>query len=212
MVVHHGALSPTDLGRIEMAASLVCRIDGCNNPIRNEKRLLCARHYQKLRRHGDPEHPDRGAKATQFYETFVLLSAQDDCIIWPFTKLRGGYASMSVNGVNRVVSRLACEAIHGSPPTASHEAAHTCGNGHLACVNPRHLAWKTPKENSADRLVHKTLLPDVRKRRAFVRSGRKKLTAQQTEAIAASAGLQRELAQQYGVCVQTIRKVRRGTY
>jgi hypothetical protein len=33
-------------------------------------------------------------------------------------------------------------------------AAHSCGNGHLGCVNPRHLRWATAKENAHDELLH----------------------------------------------------------
>jgi hypothetical protein len=51
---------------------------------------------------------------------------------------------------------MACEAVNGPPPTAAYEAAHLCGNGHLACVNPRHVVWKTRADNHADKLIHGT--------------------------------------------------------
>jgi hypothetical protein len=45
-------------------------------------------------------------------------------------------------------------AAHGEPPTARHEAAHSCGKGHLGCVHPGHLSWKTRNENRADMVRH----------------------------------------------------------
>lgn len=33
-------------------------------------------------------------------------------------------------------------------------ATHICGNGHLSCVNPKHLAWGSPADNARDAVVH----------------------------------------------------------
>lgn len=33
-------------------------------------------------------------------------------------------------------------------------ATHACGNGHLSCVNPKHLKWGSPSDNSKDAAVH----------------------------------------------------------
>jgi hypothetical protein len=51
-----------------------------------------------------------------------------------------------------------CELVHGFAPSDNHEAAHSCGNGHLGCVNPNHLRWDTPSGNAADKYEHGTLL------------------------------------------------------
>jgi hypothetical protein len=52
---------------------------------------------------------------------------------------------------------MMCELVHGPSPSKKHQAAHNCGNGHLGCVNPSHLCWKTPRENSLDMWKHGTM-------------------------------------------------------
>jgi hypothetical protein len=49
-----------------------------------------------------------------------------------------------------------CQLVHGDPPTPAHQAAHSCGSGHLGCVNPKHLSWKTQSENQLDCREHGT--------------------------------------------------------
>lgn len=91
-----------------------------------------------------------------FLECEVISFQGDECLTWPFAKHVNGYGKIVVNKKQKTVSRLVCEIIHGQKPTEKHEAAHSCGNGHLGCVNPNHLSWKTPKENQADRILHGT--------------------------------------------------------
>lgn len=85
-----------------------------------------------------------------------LWAETDDCIIWPFARCHKGYAVMILDGKRREVARIACEAVNGLPPTKDHEAAHSCGKGHLGCINHRHVRWATAKENAADRSLHGT--------------------------------------------------------
>ena len=95
-------------------------------------------------------------KPREFFEQVVLPYRGEDCLIWPFATDRKGYARLSVNNENCRVHRLACIAVHGAPPSSSHQAAHSCGKGSSACVAPSHLSWKTPLENSADTKLHGT--------------------------------------------------------
>lgn len=41
-----------------------CRVDGCTDPVKVKKEMLCGRHYVRLRRHGDAEAYKRRPKAT----------------------------------------------------------------------------------------------------------------------------------------------------
>jgi DNA-binding transcriptional regulator YiaG len=52
---------------------------------------------------------------------------------------------------------MMCELAHGPAPSEKHQAAHNCGKGHLGCVNPAHLEWKTNLENQLDRFEHGTM-------------------------------------------------------
>ncbi|WP_299813508.1 hypothetical protein [Tardiphaga sp.] len=81
----------------------------------------------------------------------------DECLIWPFA--RGGTRGdglATFRGKQTSANYVMCILAHGEPPTPKHESAHSCGRGHDACVNPKHLRWATRKENLADRLIHGT--------------------------------------------------------
>ena len=87
-----------------------------------------------------------------------VLSASEQpkyCIRWPYA-LNGNRAAIRFNGKAALVSRIVCERVNGPPPSPYHEAAHSCGNGHEACINPDHLRWATSTENHADMLEHGT--------------------------------------------------------
>lgn len=83
--------------------------------------------------------------------------AGDDCLKWPFGKNWNGYGNLVYEGKNWKANRVMCLLAHGKPPTPKHVAAHNCNNGHLGCVNPKHLQWKTPRENLLDRRAAGTL-------------------------------------------------------
>lgn len=76
------------------------------------------------------------------------------CLVWPFYRIPAGYGQLGLDGKMHYAHRLICELAHGKPPTSKHEAAHRCGNGHLGCVNPKHLAWKTKQENRLESNAH----------------------------------------------------------
>lgn len=131
----------------------------------------------------------------------------NDCLIWPFHRDRQGYGRMTrANGLSALAHRRMAILAHGEPPTALHQAAHCCNCGHLGCVNPKHLAWKTQAENAADRILAGTANRGERHNHArltemAVQDIRKRL--------AAGVGFQ-HLGNDYGVHEQTIRDISNG--
>jgi hypothetical protein len=88
---------------------------------------------------------------------FVSVAAAhigEECLFWPYGRNSAGYGHVGGKAGWFLVHRLVCEAVHGAAPDDKPEAAHLCGNGHLGCCNPAHLAWKSSKENKADNIAH----------------------------------------------------------
>lgn len=56
------------------------------------------------------------------------------CLIWPFNRAQNGYPTAGKNNAIRP-HRLMCERRNGPAPSSKHQAAHSCGKGHLGCVN-----------------------------------------------------------------------------
>ena len=138
-----------------MADPKICAIEGCGKPLR--KRGWCESHYKRWRRHGDPMGGGTYCnELRRFFQGVVLRFKGSECLIWPYTRNRSGYAQMRWDGRPQNVHRLVCEAVYGPPPTPQHEAAHNCGKGHEGCVTPRHAYWATPVENQADKIRHGT--------------------------------------------------------
>lgn len=172
----------------------ICSIEGCGKP--HWAYGWCVAHQRRFRRHG---HPLAGrtfeGTAQAWLETHKNFSG-DECLIWPFKRNWQGYARMYHEGKQTMVSRLICVHRRGPPPTPKHEAAHSCGKGHLGCVNGSHLRWATRKENHADMLIHGTH-----------GRGERNSTAKLTEAdvlairaLRAATGLsQSKIARRYGV-------------
>lgn len=147
-----------------------------------------------------PPNKGQGA-AIKFLRKHVSYSG-DDCLIWPFNRAKPhGYGTLGFNGRPHRAHRLMCELAHGAPPTPKHQAAHSCGKGHLGCVNPRHLSWKTEAENQYDRHLHGT----NRKKG----TPRYKLTWQKVAKIRALEGKmsQQAIARKFGVTHGLISKV-----
>lgn len=88
------------------------------------------------------------------YQEFLLLAATatDECIVWPHSLTHDGYGRVLHGERHHYVNRLACEMAHGPGPGM--EAAHSCGTH--ACINQRHLSWKSHADNDADKELHGT--------------------------------------------------------
>lgn len=181
---------------------MICSIEGCNKLIHVKSRGLCNAHYQRWRVHGNPTSgaPLRGGVQLYFRDV-VLPYEGDDCLIWPFARNANGYGTIR----GGIVSRFVCEHAHGPAPTEKHEAAHSCGKGHEACVTKLHMSWKTHAENMADKLVHGT---HTRGDRCWSA----KLTWGEVSEIRNLRGVltQKDLAEKYGVAKSRIHKIMSG--
>jgi len=134
----------------------ICALQGCERAAR--KRGYCETHYQRLRVNGDASITKRvGNNVLREWIAAHVSHSGDGCLIWPFTRDNHGYPQITIAGRNRKATRVMCEAVHGVAPTEKHHAAHLCGNGHEGCIHPQHLAWKSRKENEADKILHGTL-------------------------------------------------------
>jgi len=86
----------------------------------------------------------------RYFRDVVMAYDGTECLTWPYSKDGHGYGQLFRDGRNLSVSRLICIEVNGPPPGPDYDAAHSCDNGHLACVAKRHIVWKTHAENMLD--------------------------------------------------------------
>ena len=144
-----------------MAAKRICSVEGCGKP--HLCRGFCVMHYARWNR-GSPLTKAPSTSRTTIANAYreALASDTDECVIWPLRRNAAGYAVWAKHKrFSALVARHMCRELYGEPPNPSYHAAHSCGNGHLGCVNPRHISWKTPTGNSLDRYKHGTMILGV---------------------------------------------------
>lgn len=181
----------------------ICAIDGCGAKI--DCHGLCASHASRLARHGDPlgGTTNRGA-CIKFMAEVAIPFAGDECLTWPFGTNGVGYGTFHINRKAVSAHVHVCTTVHGDRPSRDHEAAHTCGNGHRGCCNPRHLRWATRKENKDDMNRHGTS-PRGRQ------NPQSRLTEADVRSIRSMKGAktERQIAEQFGVAPGTIGAIHR---
>lgn len=181
-----------------------CVVAGCNDPVFG--RQWCSAHYTRFLRTGDPLHKTRRKAAAgepaQWLHDVVLKYEGDECIFWKYALYPAGYGWIQDGDYKGSVHNLVCRKIHGDPPTPKHQAAHSCGNGHLGCCTPRHVSWKTSKANNADKELHGTKIYGERVHNS-------KLTMASVLEIRALRGAMsiRSIAQKYSINPSTAERV-----
>lgn len=145
-----------------------------------------------------PIAPKRSSEA--FLRAHVDYSEQT-CLAWPYKLVPSGYGLAVIGGVQKRASRWMCILAHGEPPTASHQAAHSCGNP--SCVNPMHLRWATHAENMADKEIHGTTNHGER-------NAKTRLTADDIRAIRSAPPDLKPLMERYGLSKHGVSKIRSG--
>jgi len=183
---------------------MVCSVSDCGKQA--VRRGWCYVHYERWKRHGDPQggRALNGAPAA-YLSNVVLAHTGDECLDWPFARMATGYGAIAQGGKRHLVSRLVCEKVNGPPASPSDQAAHSCGRGDEGCVAPSHLRWASPRENSADKIAHGTVLRGEM-------SPKHKLTESAIPVIRHSRGVvsQRTLAEIFGVSQPLISLVQNG--
>jgi hypothetical protein len=137
--------------------SPVCIVDGCNSP-RKRGSGMCTAHTLRKWRHGDPLSGRTPVGEPAKFIKKVLATPTKECVSWPYSRGVDGRPLINNNSISdstKIVSRIICIAAHGEPPSPAYEAAHSCGNGHLGCVNPLHLRWRTHRQNMQETLIHR---------------------------------------------------------
>jgi hypothetical protein len=132
-----------------------CSIDGCNGAVLAKG--YCSKHYQRWRSGTPLDRRDKAPNGAPLAFLASLIGTEEQgCVKWPYGTTGGGRGSMFVgdNWIN--ADRQICIMAHGEPPLPDLETAHSCGNGHLACVNPNHVRWDTRAGNHADKRQHGT--------------------------------------------------------
>lgn len=186
--------------RDAMASKIICSVGECGKPIMAKG--LCTMHYTRLRRGGSLS-INRTPPGKSFEFALSLIDTDEkDCIIWPFYRNSYGYGEFRFNNKNTIVSRFICSKVNGDRGNEFH-ASHVCGKGHLGCVNPNHLKWKTPKENSEDKKKHGTYLKGTQCFGA-------KITEIDVLDIRSSKENAKSIAKTYGISVTQVYNVKSG--
>lgn len=132
-----------------------CAIDGCEKLVRYG--ALCSAHYTRKHRHGDPHGGGTGHGEPLRWIHAHAQTETDDCIFWPYARGGAGDALVTVDGQQVSAPRYLCSLVHGDQPDDKIDTAHSCGNGHLGCMNARHVRWATRRENMLDKHEHGTM-------------------------------------------------------
>ncbi len=135
--------------------------------------------------------------AERFFEK--VREVDSGCHEWTGCLMPNGYGQFHKDGKTAYAHRVAYELAYGS--YGNKFVLHICDN--RKCVNPKHLFAGTFDENMADMTA--------KKRQAHgERNGHAKLTAQQVKDIRFEIGLQREIAEKYGVTSSLVSMIRSG--
>lgn len=132
-----------------------CQVPGCQ--LKHHARGYCTGHYQRVKRHGDPQAGKPLARhvVTDPWSYVVKPNGEAGC--WYWGRVRTGYTLVEVNGVVQYVHRYVYELVNGPVPPEQdldhlcHNADTRCAGGrdcpHRACCNPAHLEPASHADN-----------------------------------------------------------------
>lgn len=150
--------------------------------------------------------PCNNSKSAKLFRHILETATPGECWIWPMRREPAGYGLVTIRKRRHRAHRIVCQMAHGESPQSDMDAAHSCGNGHLGCVNPHHLRWATRLQNVADAIAHGT-------HQRGARNGSSKLTENQVRAIRAllaKGAPQKDIAAAYSVTVAQVCHINTG--
>lgn len=128
-----------------MASS--CSRPGCSDP--HYGKGLCNRHYQRWRRHGDPDIAQHDhSPVTERLLKRVDVDDETGCWIWTGRIEGWGYGAIDARGRTYGAHRLSYETFVGPIPEGM-IVCHACDRP--PCINPAHLWLGTHADNASDR-------------------------------------------------------------
>lgn len=187
-----------------MAIISICAIAGCGKP--TKQRGWCGMHYMRWYKHGNPNVVllEKG-KNLRWLNEVAMAHATNECLPWPFERTWKGYGRVKVGGKRLAAHRVICEKVHGPSPSSLHEAAHSCGKGHLGCVNPNHVRWLTRQENMLEKNEHGTMARGAKNGNASMSEN----TARQVKKLLGTM-TQQKIADRLGVTRSAVRDIKIG--
>lgn len=185
-------------------AERICTVPDCAG--KAQVRGWCCRHYERWKRHGDPE-----AGQTRYlpnedrFWRRVEKRGVDECWLWLALLSTSGYGKLWVAEQTYVLAhRWSYENFIGPIPVGA-EMCHSCDTP--ACVNPLHLFVGTHQENMAD----SSSKGRQKNTRAGDKNGRAVLSHEQVSQIrlryVPRRGILTEMAREYGVSRSAISQV-----
>lgn len=190
-----------------MSNQRICSIEGCGN--KHSAFGVCQTHRHRWIKHGDvlADIPiARKDKSAMAFLDEARMYNGDNCLIWPFSRLNNGYATVTIDGVRSLVSRIICEHKMGAAPIGKTDAAHSCGNGHLGCIAASHLRWATHAENMAEMVEHGR---STRGEKAWFNKLSEPQIAEIRERLRAGER-QRIIADHFGITQSNVSKIKTG--
>lgn len=150
----------------------------------------------------------KGSKHGNCIEHFLkiideIVPNENGCKMWPLGKDKDGYGYYAFDGKTYRAHRLLYQTLH-TPILSDYVVMHSCDV--RSCCNIDHLSWGTLSENTKD-MVNKN------RHAKGSKVGTSKLTEDQVLQIKNKYPKKNtvELAQEYGVCKQTICNALNGT-
>lgn len=128
--------------------AVTCSVTGCKSP--HLARTYCGKHYQRFRKHGDPERVawEYGGSFADRLARHVPHQPVDGCWVWEGLLDHKGYGETRINSIKIGTHRASYEHFVGPIPDGLW-VLHTCTNP--PCCNPQHLYAGTPTDNAQDR-------------------------------------------------------------